>query len=176
MPSFVAAGVFTDTLPRGSVLTVTLAGTALLRRTQQAALREQTVLSSTTTYGPYFTDMEFAITCLSGTMVTSMEVFTGTFASANGGTVGSSRTMIASGSIQSTDSVVYLDPASAGGSMTVTLPAASSMPNQFVYLSQISAGTVSITGTISGASNWALGTQYQALTLHSNGSNWSALA
>lgn len=68
----------------------------------------------------------------------------------------------------------------AGGGFTLTLPAAASHPNRVYVIKQIAASnTCTVDGnaseTIDGAATHALSTQYDSITIQSNGSNWFIL-
>lgn len=70
--------------------------------------------------------------------------------------------------------VLYCDPA--GGTITYTLLPADQARFIEVTLAQISAGTVTLAGTISGAASPTLGGQWKCMTIGSNGSVYVKLA
>lgn len=66
---------------------------------------------------------------------------------------------------------------SSGGSFTITLPPAGSWVGRVITVKQISAtGTVTVDGdgseTIDGSADFPLATQYDSVTVISDGSNW----
>lgn len=63
--------------------------------------------------------------------------------------------------------IIYADPAT--GSITYTLLAPTAVQNIVVTVVQISAGTVTIGGTVSGVSNPTVGGQYKVMVISCNG-------
>jgi hypothetical protein len=79
--------------------------------------------------------------------------------------------------------VRYYTCSDAGGSYTITLPAATSLPRNWQYTfkkSNSSANTITIdadgAATIDGAATYALTTQYQFVTIRRAGANWDIIA
>lgn len=64
------------------------------------------------------------------------------------------------------------------GVITLTLPSASVVPNQMYTLmkTDASANAVIVAGTVNSASNQSLTTQFNTITIHSNGANWYKIA
>ncbi|MCD6123798.1 polymer-forming cytoskeletal protein, partial [bacterium] len=63
----------------------------------------------------------------------------------------------------------------ANGTITITLPAASSYPGKVYVIKNIGTGTVTVSpssGTIDGASSKTLSSQYYSIMVQSDGSNW----
>ncbi len=84
-------------------------------------------------------------------------------------------TKTSSYTITGTDVVIFADATS--GNVTITLPAASSFSGYNFYIKRIdsSSNTCSVAssgGTIDGTSSFSLDTQYFAVRVVSNGSNW----
>jgi hypothetical protein len=78
--------------------------------------------------------------------------------------------------LTSADSTILVD--ASGGSFTITLPAASSVPNQKFVIKRtdaVIANQVTISGTIDGASDWKLYTQNETLGIQSDGTNYSQI-
>lgn len=79
--------------------------------------------------------------------------------------------------------VSYYTCSDAGGSYTITLPAATSKPRNWTYTfkkSNSSGNTITIdadgSATIDGATTYVLSTQYQFVTIRRAGSNWDIVA
>jgi hypothetical protein len=79
--------------------------------------------------------------------------------------------------------VRYYTCSDAGGSYTITLPAATSLPRNWQYTfkkSNSSANTITIdadgAATIDGAATYPLTTQYQFVTIRRAGTNWDIIA
>lgn len=89
---------------------------------------------------------------------------------------GHDRTITATSTMTTQDdlSVVFCDPAT--GSIAYTLLPAAQCKYIKVWLVQISTGTVTITGTVSGAVNPTVGGQYKAKLLTSDGVNFYNLS
>lgn len=70
------------------------------------------------------------------------------------------------------DDIITMD--ATGGNRTVTLPTASTVKGQsfFVKKIDVSANTVTVVGTIDGVTNKVLSTQYQSVTVISNGTDY----
>ena len=114
---------------------------------------------------------------VSGLVSTTAQTFAGqkTFNGAlqmAGGLLQNSRTVTSTSSLLATDSIVLAAPASAA--ITLTLPAAAAgltltvKRNSALYLTTV----VPASGTIDGAASLNLGTNYQAATFVSDGTNW----
>jgi hypothetical protein len=79
-------------------------------------------------------------------------------------------------SVTSTDSVLLCDATS--GALTVTLPTAAGITGRQYSFKRISSGANTVTvaaqsgQTIDGAATRVLGTQYETVTVVSDGSNW----
>ncbi len=86
------------------------------------------------------------------------------------------RTVVSATTIQATDDVIYAD-ATAGPFTVTLLPAAQA---QFLTVTIIkidaSANAVTIGGTLSGALNPTLATQYKSKTVNTNGIAWFTIA
>lgn len=85
------------------------------------------------------------------------------------------RRVTASESVQPSDDILLVD--TTGGSVTLTLPAAGTVRGQwFVVKKLVAANTVTLDGasaeTIDGAATLAFTTQYQAVTIYSDGTEW----
>lgn len=90
------------------------------------------------------------------------------------------RTIDTSGPVTTNDRTVLID--NTGGNVTVALPAASAAPNHTFTFKRIRAGanscTIDCDGTdeIDGAGDYDLPSQYDALTIQSDGANWHIIA
>lgn len=90
------------------------------------------------------------------------------------GTIIPSTTKNTSGSLTGTEGVVLADATS--GAVTLTLPAASGVPNRTVYVKKVDAsGNAVNVGTVDGGST-ALATQYAAVQVYSDGTNWHVIS
>lgn len=74
------------------------------------------------------------------------------------------------------DNTYYAVLCNSSSAFTVNLPAAASNTGRVYYIKNINTGTVTVDGnaseTIDGATTYALSTQYQAIMIVSNGTNW----
>ncbi len=86
------------------------------------------------------------------------------------------RTVVASTTIAATDDVIYAD--ATAGPLTVTLLPANQAQFLTVTILKIdaSANAVTLGGTVSGAANPTLATQYKSKTINSNGIAWYTIA
>ncbi|UOF79575.1 baseplate wedge protein [Caudoviricetes sp.] len=87
------------------------------------------------------------------------------------------QTMTATGTLTLTYPRTTLTVDTTGGSATITLPPAASVPGfELVVIKSVAANTVTLDGagseTISGAATLAWSTQWQTYTLTTNGTNW----
>ncbi len=80
------------------------------------------------------------------------------------------KTVTANYTVASTDSTIL-----ASGSITVTLPSASGISGREYIIKNIGASTVTVassSGLIDGSSTFSLGSQYETITVQSDGTNW----
>lgn len=86
------------------------------------------------------------------------------------------RTVLVSGRVQSTDTIVYVD--ASAGPVTLTLPSPNQVNDLIVTIKKIDASgnTVTLGGTVDGAPNRTLTTQYATATLGCDGSTYYLLS
>lgn len=87
-----------------------------------------------------------------------------------------SRSVLVSGRVQSTDTVLYAD--ATAGPITLALPSPDQVKDLVVTVKKIdaSANTVTITGTVDGVANPVLAAQYDTRTIGSDGLNFYLLS
>lgn len=86
------------------------------------------------------------------------------------------RTVMVSGRVFSTDTIIYADASS--GPITLTLPLPDQVNDLVVTIKKVDASgnAVTIGGTTDGMLNRTLAAQYDAMTLSSDGANYHILA
>lgn len=87
-----------------------------------------------------------------------------------------SRSVLVSGRVQSTDTILYVD--ATAGPITLTLPSPDQVKDLVVTIKKIDASgnSVTVAGPIDGATSYVLAAQYDAMTVGCDGLNYSLLS
>lgn len=86
-----------------------------------------------------------------------------------------SRSVLVSGRVQSTDTILYVD--ATAGPITLTLPSPDQVKDLVVTIKKVDAiNVITLIGTVDGATNPTLTAQYQAMTIGSDGSQYHLLS